>query len=239
MNELKKVVIMEDYEKKYKSLVEAVKTLKDANPSDDGIQNWIKDNVPELKESEDEMIRKWLISQLKIKSDDTNSDLNIMINKVISWLEKQGKKTMDCSQNHQDSRRPNGCIVLADFNEGEGFYKLHLNYLSKKQVEEVEELVRVWNHEESKTPNEDIKNCIGMCLTDVDEQRFTDYNTSLKECLAWLEKQGKQNPAWSEEDEKILSDIIKDLVHPWNGYIPDRIEDEIKWLRNKLKSLRP
>jgi len=44
---------------------------------------------------------------------------------------------------------------------------------------------------------------------------------------------------WSEEDEKILSNIIKDLVHPWNEYIPDRIEDEIKWLKNKLKSLRP
>jgi len=44
---------------------------------------------------------------------------------------------------------------------------------------------------------------------------------------------------WSEEDEKILSDIIKDLVNPWNEYIPDRIEDEIKWLKNKLKSLRP
>jgi hypothetical protein len=54
-----------------------------------------------------------------------------------------------------------------------------------------------------------------------------------------LEKQGEQKPAWSEEDEKILSDIIKDLVHPWNEYIPDRIEDEIKWLKNKLKSLTP
>jgi hypothetical protein len=54
-----------------------------------------------------------------------------------------------------------------------------------------------------------------------------------------LEKQGEQKPTWSEEDEKILNDIIKDLVHPWNEYIPDRIEDEIKWLKNKLKSLTP
>jgi len=43
----------------------------------------------------------------------------------------------------------------------------------------------------------------------------------------------------SEEDEKMLNDIIKDLVHPWNEYIPDRIEDEIKWLKNRLKSLTP
>ena len=62
--------------------------------------------------------------------------------------------------------------------------------------------------------------------------------TALGRCA--LEKQGEKKPAeWSEEDEKILSDIIKDLVHPWNEYIPDRIEDEIKWLKNKFKSLRP
>jgi hypothetical protein len=59
------------------------------------------------------------------------------------------------------------------------------------------------------------------------------------EWIAWLEKKGEQKPtAWSEEDEKILSDIVKDLVNPWNEYIPDRIEDEIKWLKNKLKSLK-
>ena len=71
----------------------------------------------------------------------------------IAWLEKQCIKTMDCSQNHQDSNHPNGCIVLEDFNGGEGFYKVHLDYLSKKQIEEVEEMVRVWNHEESNTSN--------------------------------------------------------------------------------------
>ena len=39
-----------------------------------------------------------------------------------------------------------------------------------------------------------IKRCIGMVLTDVSEQRFTDYDTSLRDCLAWLEKQGEPNP---------------------------------------------
>lgn len=43
--------------------------------------------------------------------------------------------------------------------------------------------------------DENIKSCIGMCLTDACEQRFRDYNTSLKDCLAWLEKQDiKTNP---------------------------------------------
>ena len=34
-----------------------------------------------------------------------------------------------------------------------------------------------------------IKGCIGMCLTDATEQRFEEFNTTLKDCLAWLEKQ--------------------------------------------------
>lgn len=61
----------------------------------------------------------------------------------------------------------------------------------------------------------------------------------LSRWIAWLEKQKERSPVWSEDDEKMLSDIIKDLVHPWNEYIPDRIEDEIKWLKNRLKSLKP
>lgn len=59
-----------------------------------------------------------------------------------------------------------------------------------------------------------------------------------KEGNAVLEKDIIEQKPWSEEDEKKLNDIIKDLVHPWNEYIPDRIEDEIKWLKNRLKSLK-
>ena len=39
--------------------------------------------------------------------------------------------------------------------------------------------------------DERIRSCIGMCLTDANEQRFKDYGTNLKDCLVWLEKQGE------------------------------------------------
>ena len=97
---------------------------------------------------------------------------------------------------------------------------------------------------------------------------FKQFDLNIDDAIAWLEKKGEQkedNPPfndtkylagfdtgrevqkifdeqkpaeWSEEDEKMLSDIIKDLVHPWNEYIPERIEEEIKWLKNKLKSFK-
>ena len=52
-------------------------------------------------------------------------------------------------------------IVLEDFNEGDGYFKVNLAYLTKEQVEEIESLVSKWN-----PTDEDIKSCIGMCLTD-------------------------------------------------------------------------
>lgn len=80
-------------------------------------------------------------------------------------------------------------IVLEDFNEGNGYYKVNLAYLNMEQVEEIETLVSTW-----KPTDEDIKSCIQMCLTDANEHKFKDYGTNLKDCLAWLEKQGEQKP---------------------------------------------
>ena len=41
-------------------------------------------------------------------------------------------------------------------------------------------------------------------------------STSIDEILAWLEKQGEQKPTWSEEDEKMISLLIKifEVNHP-------------------------
>ena len=55
-----------DYKEKYNRLLDAIKELQKANPSDEGIQNWINDNVPELAESEDERIRKEILEFVTI-----------------------------------------------------------------------------------------------------------------------------------------------------------------------------
>jgi len=77
-----------DYKEKYNKLVEAVKVLQEANPSDEGIQNWINDNVPELAESEDERIREALIRFHKSTIDIDG----IKGEDIIAWLEKQGEQ---------------------------------------------------------------------------------------------------------------------------------------------------
>lgn len=87
-----------NYEKKYKNLVDAVKVLRDNNPSDEGIQNWINDNVPELKENKDERIRKTLIENFKFFGGDYlekrkwGKGDGLFVTDILAWLEKQGEK---------------------------------------------------------------------------------------------------------------------------------------------------
>ena len=47
--------------------------------------------------------------------------------------------------------------------------------------------------------DERIRSCIGLALTDVNEQRFKDFGITLKDCLSWLEKQ-KEQKTISQED---------------------------------------
>jgi len=87
--------------------------------------------------------------------------------------------------------KPNGCIVREDFEQGDGYYKVNLGYLDKKQVDEVEKLVKSWNPKNC--TEEIIRRCIGIILTDASEERFSDYGVTLKDCLEWLTDQRKKD----------------------------------------------
>ena len=75
------------YKEKYNKLVEAIKVLQETNPSDEGLQNWVNDNVPELKESEAERIREELIGFLR-----NIPNTNYTCEEMALWLEKQGEQ---------------------------------------------------------------------------------------------------------------------------------------------------
>ena len=84
---------MENYEQKYNKLVEAIKVLQKTNPSDEGIQNWVNDNVPELAESEDDKVRKEIIAILQYKYEKFPNDPKYCnAPQWIAWLEKQDQK---------------------------------------------------------------------------------------------------------------------------------------------------
>ena len=79
-----------NYEKRYNELIDAIKEMMEANPHDEGLQNWVHDNVSELTESEDEKMIKFIKNQLfNIKKTITeNYELDAKLTKAIAWLEK-------------------------------------------------------------------------------------------------------------------------------------------------------
>lgn len=80
----------EEKAKAYDNALERARLLKLANPDDEAIQTFVKDSFPELKESEDERIRKAIlgltyldgIEPILTKCSVTRSD-------ILTYLEKQ------------------------------------------------------------------------------------------------------------------------------------------------------
>lgn len=77
-----------------KEILEAVRVLQEANPHDEGIQNWVRYYFPELKESEGDRIRKWLIDTIKQVPNDSIEWETIDKSSVLAWLENQGEQNL-------------------------------------------------------------------------------------------------------------------------------------------------
>lgn len=252
---------------------------------------------PKFKESEDERIRKSLIKYFKNFETESLCTVGLDREDIVSWLEKQGKCESDCPQNHQDVNHPNGCITMEDFNGGEGFYKLNIEYLNKRQVEEIEEIVRTWNKDVDcglctskdycisieKQGEMDIEKpiTIGKCkLTgkaaelakEVTPESLEEAKKKLiaeeklnrrlnQEIQGWYENsehmdslwctvkdaieltarhffelglEHKQK-VWTEEDERLLGDVITACYKYYGGFIPwPEIKKWLKSIKGKL-----
>lgn len=110
-----------DYKKEYDNLKRLVKDLYPY--MSDYCQEKVDGYFPDIKETENEMIRKDIITFLRSKNGYMNpgEDWNFH-NRWLPWLEKQGEKVIHCPQNHQDINKPNDCVGLEYFNLCEGFY---------------------------------------------------------------------------------------------------------------------
>ena len=83
---------MENYEEKYKQALERARVWRDKSGMPINKKGILDDIFPELAESDDEKIRKWIINEIKIKHhnlDEANVDF---VDKAIAWLEKQGEQ---------------------------------------------------------------------------------------------------------------------------------------------------
>ena len=232
---------MDAYEKKYKALIEAVKTLKETNPSDEGIQNWVNDNVPELAESEDERIRKALIKYLDALDDD-EIRYGVSFKDMRTWLEKQSKKSKVEQAMREVEEKADAFTeahkgetsdeILAQM-RGEQKPNPCDGCINRKgcincengELRETEQKPAAWSEEDERN----IDYIIDKLKTINDVRHFV--------CICWLKSikdrvQPKQE--WSEDDEVKINRIVACLEN-LNVADNDILLKDVAW----LKSFRP
>lgn len=124
--------------------------------------------------------------------------------------------------------KPNGGIVSEDFNEGDGFYKVNLAYLSQEQVEEIENLVKKWNPENKESEDEKIRKQIKAFI----KSRGSHITQSKTDAwIAWLEK---QKHTWSEYDELVLKDVLEFIETGWSGNGKSHLVYWLKSIKDKI-----
>ena len=207
-----------DYEKKYKEALGRARTFSqrwqgiEATDSELVLQE-VKEIFPELKESEDEKIRKSIIDLVEKQMPKSENK-----KWMISWLEKQDKK---------DSQ-----VILPTFT----FDDILALQCCMKEVQKDKELYEQLQslhdriHDaywlERQGEQKPVDKCAGCnnvkgCITCTDGDQYAH----IKE----------YNPAWSEEDKEMLDAIIADIqftqkahTHEVNQVVYER---EIDWLR--------
>jgi len=97
-----------DYEKRCKELVEAIKQLQEANPSDEGVQNWANDVLYGTKETDDVRIRKALVEHFSSYYSGSAISDDVVVEEALTWLEKQGEKSAEWHS--EDEQNLNACL---------------------------------------------------------------------------------------------------------------------------------
>ena len=211
-----------DYEKKYNKLVEAIKVLQETNPSDEGIQNWVNDNVPELKESEDEKIRRELISCVnndgwkftKLTKEEKES--------WIAWLEKQSEqKPVD--------------VVEPKFKVGDwitnGYCKCQITFIDSRywysetcvlgDVESIDKKYHLWTIEDAKDGDVLVAQECYVIFKEIDglnikcycTYHYMGFNPSFR--INTLQNKTAFHPATKEQCD-ILFQKMKEAGYEWD-----------------------
>ena len=273
-----------DYEKAYKEVLSRAKTKYDSMMEQGvvGMAENIAELFPELKESEDEQPRKWILEYLYDGLRKSDEQFKDQFKCAIAWFEKQGeqKPTLPVWKYKKDhtpllidsfilnkygcvAESPSGSIVsdvwVLDF---DALAKLPKEEFEKQGSQNLANSAQTCK-DEPKFPGLSEKEivCLKRILDFLREEHNSytgkDFTNEIA-VLEWLithpvlihsselqPNQGEQNPAWSEEDEKMLNICIEYTIRivpvkaaEDSGLIVDfkRIPDEKA--QNWLKSLK-
>lgn len=238
--------------KAYDEALERARKLYNSEETSADVEIACENIFPELKESEDEKIRKWLITQLELKSGIHNPrDLELMILKSIAWLEKQDEKDK----------------LIKELGEYKVKYiqevlEKHTNNISNKDDERLREATIAFLTDFAEQGYENAAECIDWiekqsknsrvippsftfddilalqcCMETVNKvQEDKDLYEKLKGLHSrvynayQLEKQGEQKPDWSEEDERVRKAIIEHFSRGKEVEFPELEEKYNTWI---------
>ena len=180
-----------DYEKKYKNALEWARKVM--NGETGFIRKEVEEVFPELKESEDERIRKWLIGQLKQGLATAPKDVNPNdAEKAIAWLEKQGE-SIKLSEEEQN-RFAKGVLT-----------RCALSFIDYLDAHKYESKMCVSNGE-----CKDIENAFHNAMWDRLHRYYCKY----------IEKQGEQKPNYCHHEVDLSGcseEYRKGYYDGWNN----------------------
>ena len=213
----------------------------------------LQDLFPELKESEDEQIRKededvrkWLISQLEIKSDVNNScELELMILKSIAWLEKQGKQNVDKVEPKfkvGDWIVFNGLTLLVN-EVVQGYYRtISKGGIPNSYDWDIDNAARLWTIKEARDGNVLVCESGWTCIfkTLVNEETFGSY--CFMDSTEWFCGLGSECHTLKEEFVKAYNGKIQPATKEQRDFFFAKMQEAgYEWNAEKkvLKNLKP
>ena len=184
-------------------------------------ENTIKKAFPELKESEGERVRMWLISYFKYVCDNVSEKEK---KGILAWLEKQGEKSadnIDKPWSEDDENRINR--LIAYFEDKESFTAevdvVYANWLKslKDRVQPKQE----WSEEDEKYIND----LIAYFAADMSLKHTEE------DIVNWLRSLRPQN-TWKPSDEQMRE---LSIVATGKGWFSKEIVSELLEQLKKLK----
>ena len=218
---------MENYEKKYKEALE--KFRKDLGRHElVGVNRaYLESIFPELAESEDEKIRKWIIENIQetLDVDGFFEGQKTMAKNAIAWLEKQGKNNMGISEATKQKLEDNLNKAL----EKETSESFNEFLDEQKSADDIERKYNPYYNMSFEEAQKYISNR-GFDIPWTDCDVFVDFRyvtQTIANILCWADNNPKQKSAWSEEDERIYQSIMDDTVQE-----NQLCDEQTNWLRD-------
>lgn len=236
-----------DYEVKYNKLVEAVKELQESNPHDKGLQNWVNDNVPELKWSEDDRMRGAIYYYIGgfIGRTSCAPKGEYSINDMLAWIEKQGIKSVEerarynigdvicdksCTTLNKEAQ-PN--MEIIDIRNG-----MYICDKGSFPVSQQDEYELVSKKIDTKLNDDSVSNELReasftharneMMSTTCPNNMTFEFAYNFEEGAKWY---AAHKHTWCEEDEEMLNLIIKRL-HSHADVDLEEYSKEYDWLNS-------